>query len=53
MTEQPDHAGAEVDEQGRNPTQERMDRDGVEDRPADANWMSDADGEEEEASGSL
>ena len=27
-----------VDETGRNPTQERMDEEGTEDRPIDADW---------------
>ena len=48
MAEEPDHAGAEIDEQGRNPTQRRMDREGVEDVPADAGW-EDAEDQEEEA----
>ena len=53
MAEEPDHAGAEVDEQGRNPTQRRMDEEGVEDAPADASWTGEAEGQEEEAYRSL
>ena len=43
MAEEPEHAGAEIDEEGRNPTQRRMDEEGVEDVPVDANWVADDD----------
>jgi hypothetical protein len=41
MTETPDHAGMPIDEEGRNPTQQRIDEEGPEDVPVDANWMED------------
>jgi hypothetical protein len=44
MTEEPDHAGTPIDEQGRNPTQQRLDEEGLEDVPVDAEWTDDEDG---------
>ena len=35
----------QIDEQGRNPTQQRMDADGVEERPVDVSWQP-SDGED-------
>ena len=43
MSEQPDHAGMPVDDEGRNPTQQRIDEEGAEDMPVDANWSGDED----------
>ena len=34
-----------IDESGRNPTQQRMDEEGVEDVPVDAEWTSGAERE--------
>lgn len=42
MSETPDHAGTPVDDEGRNPTQQRIDEEGVDDTPVDANWVEDA-----------
>jgi hypothetical protein len=33
-----DNREDEIDEGGRNPTQQRLDEEGVEDEPVDANW---------------
>jgi hypothetical protein len=41
MTETPDHAGTPVDEEGRNPTQQRIDEEWPEDVPVDADWVED------------
>ena len=43
--QEPDHAGAPVDEQGRNPTQQRIDEDGAANVPVDANWVEDDAGD--------
>jgi hypothetical protein len=34
----PDSGEEDIDEEGRNPTQQRMDEEGVEDVPVDADW---------------
>lgn len=39
--QEPDHAGMPVDESGRNPTQRRMDEEGAEPVPVDAEWVED------------
>jgi hypothetical protein len=36
--EEPENGEAEIDESGRNPTQQRMDEEGTEDVPVDAEW---------------
>jgi hypothetical protein len=41
MSEQPDHTGTPVDDEGRNPTQQRIDEEGAEDVPVDADWIED------------
>ena len=41
MTETPDHAGMPVDEEGRNPTQQRIDAEGADDEPVDVEWVED------------
>ncbi|HEY0417066.1 MAG TPA: hypothetical protein VGC78_11830 [Gaiellaceae bacterium] len=39
--EQPENGENEIDEQGRNPTQRRIDEGGASDEPADAEWRAD------------
>jgi hypothetical protein len=34
----------EIDEQGRNPTQQRLDEEGTTGKPVDAGWTADDDG---------
>ena len=46
MTETPDHAGAPIDEEGRNPTQQRLDEEGPGEAPVDAEWIEDEPEEE-------
>ena len=38
MSEEPEHGDAEIDESGRNPTQQRMDEEGTEPVPVDEEW---------------
>jgi len=39
MTEEPGRSGEErIDDEGRNPTQQRIDEEGAEDAPVDAPW---------------
>jgi hypothetical protein len=35
-----------IDDEGRNQTQQRLDREGAEDRPADVTWEDGAEGDE-------
>jgi hypothetical protein len=44
MTDQEWESGEEqIDEEGRNPTQKRIDEEGAEDRPVDAAWEETSD----------